>query len=188
MRAGDEDAWKRLDAAGNAALQRASECYSSNAKMEECSQIDYLKKAAEAYNGMAALLVPGTHDSEKLLTVARGLVRSGSAREAIALLRQHDVQNDANLLHFLGDALFAMSDYKNAGRMYRRWIELGCIGYFLDPDDRALWAVQKSTPRCSNLPIALRARLDYLEDRMPNEDESLKLPTVNIPAVRSTAQ
>jgi tetratricopeptide (TPR) repeat protein len=150
--------------------------------------MDYMKEAAKAYESMEALLVPGAKDPAKLLTVAKGLWKSGKALEAITFLRQHDIHDDTNLLHFLGDVLFSIGDYRSAGAVYRRWIELGCKGYYLDPDDPALWAIRIGASSCSSLPIALRSKLDYLEQRIPDEDESLKLPPADVPAVRSTAQ
>ena len=188
LRPGGDAKWKDLDAAGVVSLRRASECFALGASKEKCSQTEYMKEAAKAYESMEALLVPRAKDPAKLLTVAKGLLKSGKTLEAITFLRSHDIQDDPNLLHLLGDVLYSIGDYRSAGAVYRRWIELGCKGYFLDPDDPALWVVRIGASSCSSLPVALRSKLDYVEQRMPDEDESLKLPPAEVPAVRSTAR
>jgi hypothetical protein len=184
----DANRWKTLENAGKQYLAQASECFQLYGGEKRCDQGEYLSKAAGVYNQMAAQLIRGSIDSERLLTVADGLIKSGHVYDAVKVLQQNDTRDDPSLIHIMGDALYSIGDYRSAAKAYRRWVELGCKGYFIDPDDTSLWAVQKDLPRCSTLPALLRTRLDYIEDRLPDEDSGFKLPKVNVPAVRSTAQ
>jgi tetratricopeptide (TPR) repeat protein len=184
----NEKRWEDLNRAGDKYLKQASECLRTFSVRTQCSPQEYLKKASKIYEAMGAELDANATDSHKILTVANGLVKSGHAYDALAILERNNIREDASAVHLMGDILYSMGDYRSAASAYRRWIELGCKGYLLDPDDPSLWVLKKDLSRCSNLPPLMRARLEYIEERLPEEDPGFGLPKINLPAVRSTAR
>ena len=184
----DDRDWRSLESEGQKYLEKASECFRISAANAQCSQQEYLGKAARVYEEMRGMLNPTAIDLQRLLAVADGLRRTGRAYDALNILQGSDIYEDASAMHLMGDILYSMGDYRSAAAAYRGWIELGCSGYLLDLDDTSLWIAKKGLPRCSNLPPLLRSRLEYIEARLPDEDRGFNLPEINVPAVRSTAR
>ena len=178
----------KLDLAGRQYLRKASICFHLRPATAECSQQDFLDKAGAVYLKMAEKINEGAPDSRMLLLIANGLLKSGRAYEALRVLERTDTSRDPSLAHLMGDILYSIEDYQNSAQAYRRWISLGCNGYFVDVNDPELWVLKNDLPRCSNLPELMRAKLDYIEERIPDYEPGFGLPEVNIPAIRNSSR
>jgi hypothetical protein len=179
--------WKTLQKNGEDLLRRASRCSLLELSNETCPKTELLISARALFLEMAK--VAEAHpDPVRALVVANDLMKCGATDQAVSFLEKMLPLRNGSLVHLLGDALFSIGDFEHAAEAYREWIKDGCNGYIMQPDETHLWAVRESVSRCSTLPIALRAKLDYIESQLPEDVPELGLPEVNYPAIMSTAQ
>ncbi|HJX84397.1 MAG TPA: hypothetical protein VJ723_08655 [Candidatus Angelobacter sp.] len=174
--------WVSHETTALAALKQASECVKTTlaTPKTDCNPTALLKKAADEYSQMAALLPGRTGHLEEAVEVANGLLRSGAPVQTIEfLMTRPETLAEPLLAHLLADALFAIGDYENAALAYRAWISAGCGGYLYSMQSNAVWIVPKTGDRCSHLPEVMRSRLEMLQDTTRGEPSNL--PEHNYP-------
>jgi hypothetical protein len=176
--------WQRYKAEAEQNLRKASQCIQFSSAERSCG--DLLDAAAADYRSMIATLKDSDQNVEGVVRLADGLRRAGRASEAIDLLRRYEPKGNGDLLHLLGDILYSTGDYRNSAMMYRKWIDVGCTGYLLSPDDHGLWAKPIKGNPCTSLPAELRARLEDLQDVAHGEPSNL--PHQNRTAMRITSR
>ena len=131
-------------------------------------------------------LLEADGDPRYAFAVAQGFLRSGDSLKAIQLLiARHDRFRDPQLAHLLADSFFTVGDYHNAALAYAGWIDTGCTGYLYSPQEAVPWIIKKGTSACSQLPVALRSRLEMLQE--VTNGNPANLPAENLPPGQLTA-
>lgn len=163
------------EAAAETALQQASECLTKAMKLpkEQCEAELLLDKATDQYSQMQKL-IEGRGNVDEAVAVANGFIRSGAPARAIKfLISRPDTSRNPLLSHLLADALFAIGDHQNAALAYKAWIATGCGGYLYSMQSNAVWIVPQKGERCSQLPPAMRSRLEMLQETSHGEPSNL---------------
>jgi hypothetical protein len=166
-----------------AALERASECLHKKIGAENaCEPGVHLSRALTEYVYLESLVKNDFGNSIEAAQIAEGFVRSGSPMRAIEfLLNRPKISQESGLLRLLADTLFSIRDYNNAAFAYKSWISTGCGGYSSVMRQSGWVLFVKKGEECSQIPMDLRSRLEFLKKETDGEPSNL--PTKNDPPV-----